>query len=195
MSKLARTTLRLSAVTLFVFASRPSTAPLHAQATAASPVPPSAAPALSYEFAFEARVTVGKPLVVGNTSLGLRRVVPITGGRIEGAKLRGQVVAGGADFQFVRPDGVLSIEAKYTLQADDGTLITIANRGLRRGPPKVIERLSRGEPVAASEYYFRTVADFEAPTGSRHDWLNGSIFVGVAERQASLVIIRFYEIK
>lgn len=169
---------------------------LHAQASGRAPAAPvPAKPALDSEFLFEARVTVGKPMVVGQSSHGLRRIVPITGGRIEGARLRGEVVPGGADFQFVRPDGVLSIEAKYTLRAEDGTLIMITNRGLRRGPAKVIERLSRGESVDPSEYYFRTVAEFEAPSGSRYEWLNGSIFVGVAERQASVVVIRFFEIR
>jgi hypothetical protein len=54
--------------------------------------------------------------------------------------------------------------------------------------------VSRGEPVAASEYYFRTTAEFEAPTESTYAWLNRSVFVGVAERTSSAAIIRFYEV-
>jgi hypothetical protein len=48
----------------------------------------------------------------------------------------------------------------------DGVLIVITNRGLRRGPKEVSERLGRGEPVDPSQYYFRTSAEFEAPQGS-----------------------------
>jgi Protein of unknown function (DUF3237) len=145
-------------------------------------------------FAFEASVSVATPLVVGQGSHGLRRVVPITGGTVKGSRLNGRVVPGGADWQVVRPDGVLGIEARYTLESHDGVLIMVTNRGLRRGPPAVIEKLSRGEPVASSEYYFRTTAEFEAPTQSSYAWLNQSIFVGVAERTASAAIIRFYEV-
>lgn len=161
----------------------------------ARPPASSTPPALRSQFAFEARVEVGAPLVVGDSSHGLRRVVPITGGTVQGPRLRGKVVPGGADWQFVRPDGVLSVEARYTLQTDDGTLIMITNRGVRRGPKPVIERLTRGEKVDPSEYYFRTTAEFEAPATSAHAWLNGSVFVGVAERQPGAALIRFFEVQ
>jgi hypothetical protein len=161
----------------------------------AQPTKPRPGPGLQSEFIFEARVAVGEPLVVGPSAHGLRRIVPIVGGSVQGPRFKGQVAPGGADFQFVRPDGVLEIEAKYTLEADDGSLIMITNRGLRRGPKDVIEKLGRGEHVDPSAYYFRTVAEFEAPAGSKYEWLNASIIVGVAERQAKTAVIRFFEIK
>ncbi|MBB6095800.1 hypothetical protein HNQ60_004691 [Povalibacter uvarum] len=145
-------------------------------------------------FAFEARVSVSTPQVVGPSSHGLRRIVPITGGTFAGPRIEGTVVPGGADWQFVRPDGVLAIEAKYTLQAKDGALIMVTNRGMRHGPPDVIAKLARGESVDPQSYYFRTTAEFEAPLESEHAWLNRAIFIGVAERKADVAIIRFYEL-
>ncbi|PZN33152.1 MAG: DUF3237 domain-containing protein [Proteobacteria bacterium] len=145
-------------------------------------------------FVFEVRAHVEEPLVVGDSVHGLRRIVPIVGGTVAGPKLNGKVLAGGADWQFVRPDGTLSAEAKYTLESDDGVLIMVTNRGLRRGPPDVIERLTRGEPVDPAEYYFRTVPEFEAPRDSRYAFLHHSIFVGIAERRPAMAIIRFYEV-
>ena len=147
------------------------------------------------EFAFEARVTVQAPLVVGKSSHGLRRVVPITGGTFEGPNIRGRVVPGGADWQFVRPDGVLAVEARYTLETADSVLIMVTNRGLRRASQAVMDRLARGAPVDPSEYYFRTTAEFEAPVGSKYEWLNQSVFVGVAERRPDAAIIRFYRVR
>ena len=149
---------------------------------------------LRSRFAFEAHVTVASPLVIGPSSHGLRRVVPITGGEFKGPRLSGRVLPGGADWQFVRPDGVLAVEAKYTLQTSDGVLVMVTNRGMRHGPPEVIERLTRGETVDPSQYYFRTSAEFEAPRDSQHAWLNRAIFIGVAERTASAAIIRFHEL-
>jgi len=151
-------------------------------------------PAAEVEFAFEARVSVQTPLVVGQSSHGLRRIVPITGGTFEGPNIRGRVVPGGADWQFVRPDGVLSVEAHYTLQTSDSVLIMVTNRGIRRASPEVMARLGRGEQVDPSEYYFRTTAEFEAPIGSKYEWLNKSVFIGVAERRPDAAIIRFYRV-
>jgi hypothetical protein len=71
----------------------------------------------------------------------------------------------------------------------------VTNRGIRRGPPAVMERLGRGEPVDPSEYYFRTVAEFEAPVGSKYEWLNQSLFIGVAERKPDAAIVRFYRVR
>jgi hypothetical protein len=147
------------------------------------------------EFVFEARVLVDKPLVIGQSSHGLRRVVPIIGGTFAGPGIKGRVVSGGADWQFVRPDGVLDVQAKYTLETDDGVLIMVDNRGLRHASPAVMERLTKGEMVPGSEYYFRTTAQFEAPIGSKYEWLNRAVFIGVAERHPDAAVIRFYRIK
>jgi hypothetical protein len=121
--------------------------------------------------------------------------VPITGGTFEGPAIRGRVVPGGADWQYVRPDGVLALEAKYTLQTSDSVLVMVTNRGVRRGPPEVIARLARGERVDPGEYYFRTTAEFEAPVGGKYAWLNESVFVGIAERRSDAAIIRFYRVR
>src|SRR5689334_23330821 len=117
------------------------------------------------EFIFGVEVAVAPPLVVGESSRGLRRIVPLLGGSVRGPRLQGEVLPGGADWQYVRPDGVLSLEARYTIRTEDNALIQVINRGLRHGPPEVMERIFRGEGVAAEEYYFRSVAEFEAPRG------------------------------
>src|SRR5262245_51474816 len=133
-------------------------------------------------FAFEAHVLLGDVIVVGQAAHGFRRVVPIFGGTFDGPRLSGRVLPSGQDHQFVRPDGVLELEARYALETDDGITIAVVNRGIRRASPEVAERLARGEVVPASEYYFRTCAQLEARIGSRCDWLNGSLFIGEAER-------------
>ena len=150
--------------------------------------------ALRSNFAFEANVTVAAPLVIGPATIGLRRVIPISGGTVTGPRFTGRVVPGGADWQVVRPDGVLQIEAKYTLESNDGVLVMVTNRGMRHGPQAVIDKLTRGEPVDPSEYYFRTSAEFEAPTESKYAWMNRAIFIGVAQRKATAAVVRFYEV-
>ena len=140
----------------------------------------------------EAAVKVDAPLIIGQSSHGLRRVIPILGGTVSGPRLTGTVIPGGADWQFIRPDGVLTLEARYTLKAEDGTLIMATNRGMRHGPKDIIDKITRGEDVPADLYYFRTVAEFEAPLGGPYEWLNKALFLGIAERKAGSAVVRFH---
>lgn len=72
-------------------------------APACAEQPATAISALHATFVFEARVKVDRPLVIGPGSHGLRRVVPISGGSVDGPALRGVVVPGGADWQACAP--------------------------------------------------------------------------------------------
>jgi len=148
---------------------------------------------LTSEFAFELRATVDAVQEVGDTPAGKRRFIPITGGAFEGPKLKGVVLPGGADAQVIRLDGVTDLVARYTLKVDDGTLIYVVNRGLRYGPPEIMQRVGRGEPVDPTLYYFRTTPAFEVQAGP-HDWLNRSIFVGTGARHAAEVHIRYFRV-
>lgn len=149
---------------------------------------------LRTEYAFTAHVLVGAAVIVGQGPPGLRRYVPITGGCVNGPQLNGEVLAAGGDSQVLRADGVLAAEAQYVIRTDDGVTVAVFNRGLRWGPAQVIVRLSRGEPVAPEEYYFRTAAQFEAPVSSRYEWLNRAMFVATAERNVNSVVVHFYRI-
>jgi hypothetical protein len=143
---------------------------------------------------YTSRIDIAAPLEVGKTPLGQRRVINITGGAFSGPRLSGRVLPGGADWQVIRSDGIAELDARYTLETDDGALIYITNWGLRHGPPGVIARLSAGENVDPSEYYFRTTPVFE--TGAPgYAWLNGIIAVAVGERRADAVIITAYELR
>jgi len=144
-------------------------------------------------FAFAARVRVGAAEELGETPHGRRRTIPILGGAVAGPRLAGTIRAGGADFQLIRRDGVAEIEARYTIEAADGTLVAVVNRGLRHGPPETMARLARGETVDPAGYYFRTAPTFDAPAGP-HDWLGRALFLGLGERLADEVRIRFFEL-
>jgi hypothetical protein len=151
-------------------------------------------PDLKVEFAFTVRATLAPPVVVGQGPEGLRRFVPITGGTFAGPLLNGKVVPGSGDWQVVRGDGALNVEARYTLETDDGVLIAVNNRGIRHASPEIMAKLTRGEPVPASSYYFRTSATFEAPIGSAHEWVNRTMFVSSAEREPAAAIVHFFRL-
>ena len=120
-------------------------------------------------------------------------MVPILGGRIEGPRLSGTVLPGGADTQLIRGDGVTEIVACYVLRLDDGALVRVVNRGLRHAAPDDMARLLRGEPVDPARVYFLTAPQFET-SAPGHAWLNRTLFVGMGERQPATVPIKVFSV-
>lgn len=143
---------------------------------------------------YTSRIDIAAPLDAGRSPYGQRRIINILGGAFSGPRLSGRILPGGADWQIARSDGIVEVDARYTLETHDGALIYITNWGLRHGPPAVIGRLSAGEKVDPSEYYFRTTPTFETGAAA-YAWLNGIICIGVGERRADAVIITVYEVK
>jgi hypothetical protein len=145
------------------------------------------------ELLFEVRATLAAPILVGEVPEGARRVVPISGGTFAGLRLRGTVLAGGADWQYLRADGVMMVAAQYLLRTDDGVIIQVNNRGMRHGPQEVMQRLGAGAPVDPAEYYFRATPRLSAPAG-RYEWLNRRVFLCSGARAADAVVLWFYEV-
>lgn len=154
--------------------------------------PPAAA--LTQEFLYRSVVTLAPVQAIGPVPEGERRIIPITGGRFEGPRLKGEVLAGGADWQVVRHDGSAQLDARYTLRAGDGALIYVHNVGVRHGPPEVLARLAQGEAVDPRLYYFRTSPQFECGD-ARYAWLNHLVAVATAVRRPDSVVIDVYAIR
>lgn len=144
-------------------------------------------------FVFEIEAEVAAPLDLGQTQVGHRRIVPIAGGLVTGPKLQGRILPVGADWQILRPDSAVDLDARYTIQSDDGALIYVVNRGVRHGPPDVLARLNHGERVDPASYYFRSTASFET-SAPQHAWLTRAVVFGVGERYPDKVVIRFWEL-
>ncbi|WP_255602318.1 DUF3237 domain-containing protein [Polymorphobacter megasporae] len=120
------------------------------------------------EFVFEEVVTLAIDVKVGETPLGGRNIVPITGGTFEGPRLRGTIMPGGWDWQLATTGGCFKLEANYMLRTDDGAVINIANKGT--------SCRDLAEPGAR----LITVPTFEAPLG-RYAWLNDGAYWGTLE--------------
>jgi hypothetical protein len=125
---------------------------------------------------------LGAPQVVEATPYGVRKIVPVLGGRFTGERLRGRILPdGGHDWAMTRLDGTLVLDVRMVLETDDGAHILLTYRGVRTGPPEILARMSQGEYIDPSEYYFRIVPFFE--TGSeKYAWLNSIVCVGFGDR-------------
>lgn len=159
-------------------------------AAAAEPAAP--APVLAY--AFSVRATLAAPLEQGSVDGRRKRFIGITGGTVDGPKLKGVVLPGGGDWQAIGSGGLTEILARYFIRASDGTVIAVTNPGVRTAAPEVIERLARGDQVDPSLYYFRTTPSFEVVDGP-HGWMRRKVFVARGVRRPDSVIIDFYTVE
>lgn len=153
------------------------------------------------EWLADLTVTVASPIeagqVSGLNSRGLRRIIPITGGSLDGPQLQGRVLAGGADFQIVVSDTCADLDARYMIALDTaayrGQHIFVQNRAIRRGSPADIARLVRGEPVDPQAIYFRCVPSFEVSDDGLR-WLTENLFIGTGARYPDRVEMRLFRV-
>ena len=129
---------------------------------------------------------------------GMRSAVLVKGGTFEGPRLKGRAIPGsGGDYAYFRPDDVASLDARYLLEEEDGTIILLENKGFLWGrKPDTMQRLRDwafrgGDPVPHDEYYLRSSTSFECPAG-KHDWLTKHVFIGVGERRSDGNRLRYY---
>ena len=138
-------------------------------------------PQLEHAFSISIDLT-GLKWVKPTSQGATRAAIYAASGKVEGPRLNGKVIPmSGGDFPLVRPDGVIDFDARYLLEADDGAVIYMQNRGYRWGSDEVMAKMARNEPVRADEYYMRVSPKFDAPAGP-HEWLSKHVFVGVAEK-------------
>ena len=142
------------------------------------------------QFVFEEWVTLAPAITPGQTALGGRNLIPITGGHFsgpgaDGKGIAGTIIGGGWDWQLRRADGCTKIHADYMLETDDGAVINVVNDGIS---------CRAKDPTAT----VRTHPVFEAPLG-RYDWLSQGAFIGTLDPDKSpdgtpAVHIRFYRV-
>ena len=100
---------------------------------------------------------------------------------------------GGSDWQAVRGDGSTTLDVRVVLKTRDDALIAMSYRGVRHGPPDVINRMEKGEAVDPSRYYFRINPMFETATAT-YDWLNRVLAVGIGHRRPDGPVYSVFEV-
>jgi len=152
-----------------------------ASAAAAQTAPPAAPTA----FVFEEVATLAPAQILGQTPIGRRQSIPITGGTVSGPGISGHILPGGADYQLVRSDGAVMIDADYMIETDDHVTIHVRNVGVIVPPGK------------DGQAYAWAAPRFDAPIG-RYGWLNDAIFVshigGAGDKDHPAVRITIWKI-
>ncbi len=128
-------------------------------------LPPSERRSMNTRPLFTLHLATAPTQNLGAGPRGLRITFPITGGTFEGERLHGKVLAGGDDWTLLRPDGVLEVDLRITLETHDGALVHMTFEGMKHETPAP---------------YFRTLPRFE--TGDpRYAFLNRLLAVGRGE--------------
>src|SRR6058998_2483654 len=96
-------------------------------------------PQLETRYVFTITARIGDVTTAGDIGSGVRRIIPITGGEVKGEGINGKVLAFGADFQIIRPNELIELEAKYAFETDDGAVVYVENKGLRFGPVDLLQ--------------------------------------------------------
>lgn len=143
------------------------------------------APKLEHVFTITAELA--ETIEVGETVRGNRRIIPITGGMVEGEGIKGTIVPGAWDWQIDRPDGCLDLKADYFIKTDDGAVINVVNTATVCNPAEGEER----QPIY-------TRPQFEPPRGA-YEWMGRGVFVGqlegAADHPVPAVRIRIYRVR
>ena len=147
---------------------------------------------LQTKYVFTITARIGEVTTAGDIGHGVRRIIPIIGGDVRG-DVNGKVLPFGADFQIIRPNELIELEAKYALETDDGATIYVENKGIRFGPLELLQKLKRGEPVDPKLIYFRTAPKFETGAAN-YRWLMQHLFVASAARYADRVVIDVHQV-
>lgn len=151
------------------------------------------------EFVFEIDLNFTRVQNIDNMPTGAGRgAVYLDSGTVSGPRLNGIAVPNsGGDYALFRPDDVLSFDARYMLQENDGTLIMLHNKGYLWGRhPDTMAKIrawifENGPEVPESDYYLRAFPTFEVEKG-KHDWLMRHVIIGVGKRKAAGNIVRYY---
>src|ERR1700748_3139576 len=107
------------------------------------------------QYVFTITAQIDPVVSAGDIGHGVRRIVPIIGGEVRG-EVNGKVCPFGADFQIIRPNELIELEAKYAFETDDGAVVYVENKGLRFGPTDLLHKRERNEPVDPKLIYCRT---------------------------------------
>lgn len=125
-------------------------------------------------------VELDPPQSLGATPAGIRKIVPVKGGTLEG-RVEGRVLPFGGDWALTRADGVLELDVRLTVEMRDGALVHVTYTGMRHGAQEDIAALARGEAVPPDLLYFRILPRFETAAPA-WDWLNRILCIGIGER-------------
>jgi hypothetical protein len=150
-----------------------------------------AMPTLEFMFTFRAEL---RPFTtVGPGPLGVRQIADVTGGKVEGDRIRGTLLPSGGDWLLIGPDGVARLDVRATVRTEDGAHVFVQYPGVLVLNEAVTKALAEGRETEFGDAYFFTQPRFE--TGDpRYAWLNSAVAIGEGRLLPGAVEYRVYRV-
>lgn len=110
------------------------------------------------------------------------RIIPIVGGDFDGEGISGKVLAGGADWNTKKTLRYTHVFAKYILETQDGSYISVQNEGVYDKQNMTM---------------IKTVLKFDTELNGPYGYLNTGVYVGELnsmEKEKNMVEIVVYKL-
>jgi Protein of unknown function (DUF3237) len=132
---------------------------------------------LETEHVFDYHALLEPPAAIGRGPYGNRVFYAARSGRVEGPRLRGEILPGGGDWALVGDDGYTRLDVRGQCRTDDGALLYFRYKGLVELTEAALRALKSGGDSDFGDQYFRVAVEVE--TGDpRYAWLTQSLLVG-----------------
>jgi hypothetical protein len=118
------------------------------------------------------------PELIGPTPEGIRLNFYVTGGDIDGPRLRGRLLPVGADWLTIREDGIAILDVRATIETHDGALIYLQYSGVAELGADGYQRFLDGNPTM--QFPIRAVPRF-ITSHPDYLWLNRLQCVNIGE--------------
>jgi len=96
---------------------------------------------------------------------------------VKGPAIQGEVIAPGADWLWLMPNGAYKLDVRMSIKADDGSIIHVSYAGRIVIPDRSAERALAGEVLGPEDLYFVTTPTFETASPT-YGWLNNIAAIG-----------------
>ncbi len=100
------------------------------------------------------------------------RIVNVTGGWVDGPKIKAKAVAPGADWLQPLPSGVTRIDVRTTLVTDDGQAIFMSYNGVIAHSEQSAAKMASGSLVTHADGIYFAVAPTFRTSSEKYAWLN-----------------------
>jgi hypothetical protein len=148
---------------------------------------------MKLEFLMEYHADLKPGITIGAGPAGSRRIVDVTGGTVEGPKLKGTILPSGGDWLTVGADGAVRLDVRATFHTEDGAYIYVQYQGILVPSEKSRAASASGGRTEYGDAYFMTAPRFE--TGDpRYAWLNTVVAVGEGRNAPNAVEYRVYQV-
>mmetsp|Transcript_14630 Transcript_14630/g.24971 ORF Transcript_14630/g.24971 Transcript_14630/m.24971 type:complete len:147 (+) Transcript_14630:133-573(+) len=124
--------------------------------------------------------------------VGSLMAVPVTGGHIEGDRLKGKVVGVGNDFIRVQ-DGVGSLNVAFCIETEDSAKIFVSYIGKLHLKDVVTAALAAKKSTEFSDTYWVVSLKFET-ADDKYKWLEGIVVLGQGRLRDGAVNYALYEL-